>query len=65
MSVTKIHIQFSRFAAFYSPLIATMAGDFLKDEGLECSWSNSPVGKSAVDALVDGAKARTYRIYGD
>ena len=53
--MTKISIQFSRFSAFYSPLIATMGGGFLKDEGLDHEWSNSPVGKSAVDALVDGS----------
>ena len=53
--MTKISIQFSRFSAFYSPLISVMAGGFLKDEGLEFEWSNSPVGKSAVDALIDGS----------
>lgn len=53
--MTKIHIQFSRFSAFYSPLISVMAGGFLADEGLEFEWSNSSVGKSAVDALVDGS----------
>lgn len=53
--MTKISIQFSRFSAFYSPLILVMAGGFLDDEGLEFEWSNSPVGKSAVDALVDGS----------
>ena len=30
-----ISIQFTRFSAFYSPLIATIAGGFLKDEGFE------------------------------
>jgi len=29
--VTPIKIQFTRFSAFYSPLIATMAGGFLKE----------------------------------
>jgi NitT/TauT family transport system substrate-binding protein len=53
--MSKISIQFSRFSAFYSPLIVTMAGGFLKDEGLDHEWSNSPVGRSAVDALVDGS----------
>lgn len=53
--MSKISIQFSRFSAFYSPLIATMGGGFLKDEGLDHEWSNSPVGKSAVDALIDGS----------
>lgn len=32
-----------------------MAGGFLEDEGLEFEWSNSAVGKSAVDALTDGS----------
>ena len=53
--MSKISIQFSRFSAFYSPLIGTMAGGFLKDEGLDHEWSNAPVGRSAVDALVDGS----------
>jgi NitT/TauT family transport system substrate-binding protein len=50
----KIEIQFTLFSAFYSPLIATMAGGFLKDEGLESSWSVSPPGVSAIKALADG-----------
>lgn len=53
--MSKINIQFSRFSAFYSPLIVTMAGGFLKAEGLDHEWSNSAVGTSAVDALVDGS----------
>ncbi len=50
-----IRIQFTRFSAFYSPLIAVMAGGFLKEEGLEHEWSVSAPGKSAIDALVDGS----------
>ena len=53
--MSKINIQFTLFSAFYSPLIATMAGGFLKDEGLDYEWSVSPPGKSAVDAVVDGS----------
>jgi hypothetical protein len=30
----EISIQFTRFSAFYSPLIATFAGGFLQAEGL-------------------------------
>ena len=33
----EIRIEFTRFSAFYSPLIATMAGGFLKAE----DWSRS------------------------
>ena len=53
--MSKINIQFTLFSAFYSPLIATMAGGFLKHEGLDYDWSVSPPGKSAVDAIVDGS----------
>jgi len=53
--MSKINIQFTLFSAFYSPLIATMAGGFLKAEGLDYDWSVSPPGKSAVDAIVDGS----------
>jgi NitT/TauT family transport system substrate-binding protein len=49
-----IHIQFTLFSAFYSPLIATMAGGFLKDEGLDASWSVAPPGVSAIKALEAG-----------
>ena len=50
----EIHIQFTRFSAFYSPLIATIAGGFLKEEGLQPKHSNAPVGQSAIDGVVAG-----------
>ena len=53
--MTPIHIQFTRFSAFYSPLISTMSGGFLAAEGLEASYSIAPPGTSAIDALVDGS----------
>ena len=37
--MTRLDIQFTMFSAFYSPLIATMAGGFLAEEGLEADWS--------------------------
>ena len=40
-----ISIQFSRFSAFYSPLIATIAGGFLKQEGFEPKPSIASAGK--------------------
>ena len=49
-----INIQFTRFSAFYSPLIATIAGGFLKEEGLQPKHSIAPVGKSAIDGVVAG-----------
>ena len=53
--MTRINIQFTRFSAFYSPLIATAAGGFLADEGLEPELSNSAPGVSAIAALLDGS----------
>ena len=50
----EINIQFTRFSAFYSPLIATIAGGFLKAEGLQPKHSIAPVGKSAIDGVVAG-----------
>jgi NitT/TauT family transport system substrate-binding protein len=50
-----IHIQFTRFSAFYSPLIATIAGGFLKEEGLEPRYSVAAAGKSAIAGLLDGS----------
>ena len=53
--MTQIHIQFTRFSAFYSPLILTIAGGYLKDQGLAAEYSISPPGKSAIEALLDGS----------
>jgi NitT/TauT family transport system substrate-binding protein len=50
----KIEIQFTLFSAFYSPLIAAMAGGFLKAEGIDASWSVAPPGVSAIKALEEG-----------
>jgi NitT/TauT family transport system substrate-binding protein len=51
----EIRMEFTRFSAFYSPLIATMAGGFLKAEGLEGKHSVSAPGKSAIAGLLDGS----------
>lgn len=53
--MNRINIQFSLFSAFYSPLISTMSGGFLKAEGLAPNWSVSPPGVSAISALEDGS----------
>ena len=50
----EISIQFTRFSAFYSPLIATIAGGFLEEEGLKPKHSVAARGKSAIAGLVDG-----------
>jgi NitT/TauT family transport system substrate-binding protein len=48
----EIRIQFTRFSAFYSPLIATIAAGFLKAEGFQVEYSIAPAGKSAIEALL-------------
>jgi NitT/TauT family transport system substrate-binding protein len=53
--VQEIRIEFTRFSAFYSPLIATMAGGFLKEEGLAGKHSVSAPGKSGIASVVDGS----------
>jgi NitT/TauT family transport system substrate-binding protein len=53
--VTRIDIQFTRFSAFYSPLIGTAAGGFLQDEGLDPDLSVAKPGISAIEALVGGS----------
>lgn len=50
----EIHIQFTRFSAFYSPLIATIAGGFLEKEGLRPQHSVAAPGISAIAGLVGG-----------
>jgi NitT/TauT family transport system substrate-binding protein len=50
----EINIQFTRFSAFYSPLIATIAGGFLRDEGLTPRHSIALLGKSAIEGVAAG-----------
>jgi NitT/TauT family transport system substrate-binding protein len=54
MVSNEIRVQFTRFSAFYTPLIATIAGGFLKQEGFEPKHSIAPAGKSAIEGLLDG-----------
>jgi NitT/TauT family transport system substrate-binding protein len=53
--MSQINIQFTLFSAFYSPLISTISGGFLKEEGLDPEWSVAPPGVSAIAALEDGS----------
>ncbi len=50
----KLHIQFTLFSAFYSPLISAITGGFLAEEGFEYEWSIAEPGVSAIKALEDG-----------
>jgi NitT/TauT family transport system substrate-binding protein len=51
---SEIHIQFTRFSAFYTPLIATIAGGFLAEEGFAPKHSVAPAGTSAIEGVVKG-----------
>ena len=52
--MAQIKIQFSRFSAFYSPLISSMSAGFLQEEGLEPEWSVASPPGTAIPALLDG-----------
>ena len=51
----EIRIEFTRFSAFYSPLIAAIAGGFLKREGLEARHAVSAAGRTAIASLLEGS----------
>ena len=51
--MAKIRIMFSRFSAFYSPLIAAQAAGFLKAEGLDAEFSVAGPGVSPQAGLRD------------
>ena len=53
--MAKIRIMFSRFSAFYSPLIATEAGGFLEAEGLSAEFSVAGPGRVPRAGLADGS----------
>jgi len=53
--MTRIAIQFTRFSAFYSPLLGAAAGGYLEEEGLEPDLSVSAPGVTAIEALLDGS----------
>ena len=49
-----LHIEFTRFSAFYSPLIGAIAGGFLKDEGFDATYAVAKPGTSAIDGILAG-----------
>ena len=51
--MTEIRIMFSRYSAFYSPLIATRAAGFLAAEGLDAVFSVAAPGEAARARLTD------------
>src|SRR5262245_36124366 len=46
MSNEQLRIMVYRHSVFYSPLIATVAGDFLREEGLEAIYFQKPAGRN-------------------
>lgn len=46
MSSHRLRIMVYRHSVFYSPLIAAIAGGFLKDEGLEAEYFQKPAGRN-------------------
>ncbi|HSA79237.1 MAG TPA: ABC transporter substrate-binding protein [Geminicoccaceae bacterium] len=53
--MAKIRIMFSRYSAFYSPLVAIQAGGFLAAEGLEAEFSVAGAGAAPRARLADGS----------
>jgi NitT/TauT family transport system substrate-binding protein len=51
---SKLRILVSRHSAFYTPLIAALAGDFLAEQELEASYGVLPKGRSARDLIRAG-----------
>jgi len=54
MPPDSLRILVSRHSAFYTPLIGTVAGGFLAEEGLEASYGVLPKGRSARDLIRAG-----------
>jgi len=52
--MTDIKIMVFRHSAFYTPLIAAIAGKFLEKEGLTASYSVLPAGASIIEEVVSG-----------
>ena len=53
--MSQIHIMALRHSAFYSPLLMTMAGGFLRDEGLEHSYTPATANNTVADNILRGS----------
>src|SRR5215813_5621923 len=54
MSTEQIRIMVYRHSVFYSPLIATIAGGFLTEEGLEATYFQKPPQRSLYEMFRQG-----------
>lgn len=52
--MSRIHIRVTRHSAFYSPLILTLAGNYLREEGLEPSYDVVTPTLTVADGIRDG-----------
>jgi NitT/TauT family transport system substrate-binding protein len=53
--MTKINIMALRHSAFYSPLLISISGGFLKEEGLEAHYEPATPGKTVADSIRNGS----------
>jgi NitT/TauT family transport system substrate-binding protein len=53
--MSRIHIRFTRYSAFYSPLLMAMAGGHLRAEGLESSYDVITADKTVAGGIQDGS----------
>ena len=49
-----VHIRFLRYSAFYSPLLLTMSGGHLRNEGLEATFDVAGPGRTIADGIERG-----------
>src|SRR5215471_2867170 len=54
MSKAQLRIMVYRHSVFYSPLIATIAGGFLEDEGLDAAYFQKPPQRNQYDMFREG-----------
>src|ERR1051326_4101536 len=54
MSKEQLRIMVYRHSVFYSPLIATIAGGVLQDEGLEAAYFQKPPGRNHYEMFRSG-----------
>ena len=53
--MARIHIRFTRYSAFYSPLLMAMAGGHLRAEGLEPSYDIIAADRTVAGGILDGS----------
>ena len=49
-----VHIRFTRYSAFYAPLLLAMGGEHLRDEGIETTYDTVSPERSLEDGVAQG-----------